>query len=97
VKVFLRRQKHLAIMIFGLALAGCLGGPSGQTNFYMLSPMSPSQAGTSAATAEGRIHIGLETVVMAEYLNRNEIVLNLDNTIYDRPQFGQYDLSTRRV
>jgi hypothetical protein len=50
----------------------------------------PSQAGTSPATAEGRIRIGLETVVVAEYLNRNEIVINLDNTVYQLAEFNQW-------
>ncbi len=89
-KGFLFRPKHVAIMIFWLTLAGCLGGPSAPTNFYMLSPLSPSQAGTSPDTAEARIRIGLETVVIAEYLNRNEIVLNLDNTIYQLAEFDQW-------
>jgi len=89
-KGFLFRPKHVAIMILWLALAGCLGGPSAPTNFYMLSPLSPSQAGTSPDTAEARIRIGLETVVVAEYLNRNEIVLNLDNTIYQLAEFNQW-------
>jgi uncharacterized lipoprotein YmbA len=56
----------------------------------MLSPFSSSQAGTSTATAETRIHIGLETVVVPEYLNRNEIVVNLDNTIYRLAEFNQW-------
>jgi uncharacterized lipoprotein YmbA len=73
-----------------LALAGCLGGPSAPTNFYMLSPMNSSQAGTSPATAEGRIRIGLVTVVVPEYLNRNEIVVNLDNTVYRLAEFNQW-------
>ena len=89
-KVFLRGPKHVAVIFLSLALAGCLGGPSAPTNFYMLSPLSPSQAGTSPATKEARIHIGLETVVIAEYLNRNEIVLNLDNTIYQLAEFDQW-------
>ena len=89
-KGFLFRPKHVAITILWLALAGCLGGPSAPTNFYMLSPLSPSQAGTSPDTAEARIRIGLETVVIAEYLNRNEIVLNLDNTIYQLAEFDQW-------
>jgi uncharacterized lipoprotein YmbA len=89
-KEILYRPIHVAIMICWLALAGCLGGPSGPTNFYMLSPMSPSQAGTSAATAEGRIRIGLATVVVPEYLNRNEIVFNLDNTVYQLAEFNQW-------
>jgi uncharacterized lipoprotein YmbA len=90
VKVFLGEQKHIAIIILALALAGCLGGQSPSTNFYMLSALSPSQAGTAPASAAARIHIGLETVVMAEYLNRNEIVLNLDNTIYQLAEFNQW-------
>jgi len=90
VKIFLGRQKHVAIIFLSLALAGCLGGQSPPTNFYMLSPLSPPQTGTSHASAEARIHIGLETVVIAEYLNRNEIVLNLDNTIYQLAEFNQW-------
>ena len=89
-KGFLFRPKHLAIMICWLALAGCLGGPSAPTNFYMLSPLSSSPTGTLAATAEARIRIGLETVVVPEYLNRNEIVLNLDNTIFQLAEFNQW-------
>ena len=89
-KVFLGGQKHVAIIFLALALAGCLGGQSPSTNFYMLSALSPSKAGTPPASAETRIHIGLETVVMAEYLNRNEIVLNLDNTIYQLADFNQW-------
>jgi uncharacterized lipoprotein YmbA len=89
-KVFLHRHRHVAIIFLALALAGCLGGQSPSTNFYMLSPLGPSQAGESAASAEGRIHIGLETVVIPEYLNRNEIVLNLDNTIYQFAEFNQW-------
>ena len=89
-KGILYRPIHVAIMFCWLALAGCLGGPSAQTNFYMLSPLSPSQAGTAAATAEGRIRIGLATVVVPEYLNRNEIVVNLDNTVYRLAEFNQW-------
>ena len=89
-KVFLRRPKHIAIILLSLALAGCLGGQSPPTNFYMLSPLSSSQAGVSHATAEARIRIGLETVVVSEYLNRNEIVVNLDNTVYQLAEFDQW-------
>jgi uncharacterized lipoprotein YmbA len=56
----------------------------------MISPLSPSQAGTSAATAEARIRIGLETVVVAQYLDRSEIVVNLDNTAYQLAEFDQW-------
>lgn len=87
-KEFLRRPKHVAIILLSLVLAGCLGGRSAPTSFYMLSPFSPSPAGRSPTTSEARIHIGLETVVVAEYLNRNEIVVNLDNTVYRLAEFN---------
>ena len=89
-KIFLCRKSHVAIIFLSLALAGCLGGQSPSTNFYMLSALSPSPAGTAPASTEARIHIGLETVVIAEYLNRNEIVLNIDNTIYQLAEFNQW-------
>ncbi len=89
-KEFLLGQKHVAIIFLSLVLAGCLGGRSAPTSFYMLSPFSPSPAGRSPTTSEARIHIGLETVVVAEYLNRNEIVVNLDNTVYRLAEFNQW-------
>jgi uncharacterized lipoprotein YmbA len=90
VKVILFRQKHVAIIFLSLALAGCLGGQSPPTSFYMLSPLSPSQAATSPAIEEVSILIGLERVVVPEYLNRNEIVVNLDNTVYQLADFDQW-------
>jgi hypothetical protein len=89
-KIILRRKKHNLLLFLSLALAGCLGGPSAPTNFYMLSPLSASPAGTSSATPEARIRIGLVTVVVAEYLNRNEIVVNLDDTVYQLAEFNQW-------
>ena len=89
-KVFLRRPKYITIIFLSLALTGCLGGPSPPTNFYMLSPLNPSQAGTLAATADGRIRIGLSTVTVPEYLNRSEIVINLDNTVYQLADFSKW-------
>jgi uncharacterized lipoprotein YmbA len=92
VKEILRRQAQVAIVLLPLALVACLGGRSSPTHFYMLSPFSPEQTGTFPATKEkeARIHIGLETVVVAEYLNRNQIVVNLDNTVYRLAEFNQW-------
>ena len=89
-KTILHRQKHIAIIVLALALAGCLGGQSPPTSFYMLSPLNPPQTGTLAATADGRIRIGLSTVTVPEYLNRSEIVINLDNTVYQLADFSKW-------
>jgi uncharacterized lipoprotein YmbA len=89
-KRFLLRPTRLAIMICWPVLASCLGGPSPPVNFYMLSPLNASQAGMSADALENRIRIGLASVVVAEYLNRNEIVVNLDNTVYQLAEFNQW-------
>ena len=89
-KGFLFRPTHLAVMICWLALAGCLGGPSAPVNFYMLSPLSATQTVMSTDAPEDRIRIGLATVVVAEYLNRNEIVVNLDNTVYQLAEFNRW-------
>ena len=87
---FFHRPTYITIIFLSLTLAGCLGGPSPPTNFYMLSPLSPAEAGKFPASIEARIHIALETVVVPEYLNRNEIVVNLDNTIYQLAEFNQW-------
>ena len=89
-KGILIQPTHLAIVICWLALAGCLGGPSAPTNFYMLSPLGSSQARPPVASADDDIRIGLANVVVAEYLNRNEIVINLDDTVYQLAEFNQW-------
>ena len=89
-KVFFRRPTYITLFFLSLTLAGCLGGQSPPTNFYMLSPLSPAEAGKLPSSTEARIHIALETVVVAEYLNRNEIVVNLDNTVYQLAEFDQW-------
>ncbi len=82
-KVFLGRQMHVAIILLSLALAGCLGGPSAPTNFYMLSPLSPSQAGTSPAR---RPH---------PYRPRNGWGCRIFESTRYRRQPGRYGLSAR--
>ena len=89
-KVFLRRLKIVTITFLSLALAGCLGGPSPPANFYMISPLSSPHSDTDSPFATARIHIGLEPVAVPEYLNRNEIVVNLDNTIYQLAEFDKW-------
>ena len=89
-RLFFCRPMRAAIILLALALAGCLGGQSPSTNFYMISPLSPSPAGTNPEPAAAPVYIGLETVVIAEYLNRNEIILNLDNTSYQLAEFNQW-------
>ncbi|MGD8293762.1 MAG: PqiC family protein [Desulfobacterales bacterium] len=89
-KNILYRPVHVAIMICWLALAGCLGGASAPTSFYMLSSLSPSQGATATANADADTRIGLATVVVPEYLNRNEIVVNLDDTVYRLAEFNQW-------
>ncbi len=89
-KSILYRPMHLAVMICWLTLAGCLGGASAPTSFYMLSSLSPSQGTTATASADAGIRIGLATVVVPEYLNRNEIVVNLDDTVYQLAEFDQW-------
>jgi hypothetical protein len=56
----------------------------------MISALSPSTTDKAAATAESRNRIGMETVVVPEYLNRNEIVVNLDDTVYRLAAFNQW-------
>lgn len=89
-KVYFYRPIQVVIISLVLALVGCLGGQSPPTNFYMLSPLSSSPAVTAPATGKARIYIGLEPVVVAEYLDRNEIVTNLNNTIYQLAEFNQW-------
>ena len=89
-KKILCRQAQAAIFLLPLVMTACLGAASAPTHFYMLSPISPPQTGNFPVNKAARLHIGLESVVVAEYLNRNQIVVNLDNTVYRFAEFDQW-------
>ena len=70
---------------------GLFGRPVGADKLLYAQPAEfVSRPGRRRQLAEGRIRIGLATVVVPEYLNRNEIVVNLDNTVYQLAEFDQW-------
>lgn len=89
-KANLCRSKFLAIVLLSLITVGCLGGQSPPTSFFMISPLGAPPQGASPRAAQTLTHVGLETVVVPEYLNRSEIVLNLDDTVYHLAEFSQW-------
>jgi uncharacterized lipoprotein YmbA len=56
----------------------------------MLTPLAPSAAGPSSDTGEGRTVISIETVQIPGYLDRNQIVTNLNETEYQLAEFNQW-------
>lgn len=84
------RPKLTMVFIFWLALAGCVTKPSAPTNFYMLTPLAPSATKPSTDASEIRTVIAVEAVEIPGYLDRNQIVTNLDDTEYELADFDQW-------
>lgn len=58
---------------FLIMLAGCIGGKSQPSRFYVLSPL-PGETGSQGAAAEPGVAIGVGPVSLPPYLDRPEIV-----------------------
>lgn len=72
------RRRYLRRIVVILApslimLAGCIGGKSQRSRFYVLSPL-PSETGKRGAVAERGVAIGVGPVSLPSYLDRPEIV-----------------------
>ena len=64
----------LALM---LTLGSC--GTTPPSSFYMLAPVSESEARQASAGGHNDVHIGIGPVQFAEYLDRTQIVTRTDN------------------
>ena len=67
----LLRSTVLSLLVSLVGLAGCLGGASPPSRFYLLSPLPTPEAGAAAATG---LAIGVGPVAIPDYLNRGQIV-----------------------
>jgi len=79
-----------AILILALAAAGCVTKPSPPTSFYMLAPLAPEPTKISAEAGAHKARIGVETVKVPAYLDRNQIVTNLDDTEFRLADFNHW-------
>jgi len=79
-----------AILILALAAAGCVTKPSPPTSFYMLAPLAPEPTKMSAEAGAHKARIGVETVKVPAYLDRNQIVTNLDDTEFRLADFNHW-------
>ena len=61
---------------FLVVLGGC-AGTSPPSNFYVLSALPQSAAGTPSDKDEGKIAIGIGPVVLPEYLDRSQIITRI--------------------
>jgi uncharacterized lipoprotein YmbA len=89
-KAFFLRHKMIAVLFLWPVLAGCVTKASAPTSFYMLTPLSPSAAKPSAGTGDGRTVISIEAVKVPGYLDRSQIVTNLNDTEYQLAEFNRW-------
>ena len=78
------------ILILVLAASGCVTKPSAPTSFYMMVPLAPEPAGISVEASARKARIGIETVRVPVYLDRNQIVTREDDTEYRLRDFNHW-------
>ena len=84
------RHNLITVLIFGLALAGCVTKPSPPTNFYMLAPLIPPAEGSPAGMEKEQTVIAIANVLIPTYLDRNQIVTRQNETEYGLGEFDQW-------
>jgi uncharacterized protein len=76
-------RRSLIALLTGLLVAGCLGGGTVSTRFYVLAP-----AETPAMPAAGALSVGVGPVSVPGYLDRPQIVTR---PAADRIELGEFD------
>jgi uncharacterized protein len=76
-------RRSLIALLTGLLVAGCLGGGTASTRFYVLAP-----AETPAMPAAGALSVGVGPVSVPGYLDRPQIVTR---PAADRIELGEFD------
>lgn len=84
------RFQWIAAAFICLTVAGCIGGQSAPTQFYMLDPAVLAPASPTAVVGKPAVHIVLDPVEIPEYLNRPQIVTHLDRAEYELDEFNQW-------
>ncbi len=88
--VHVSRVSWIGAILLCLSLAGCIGGTSAPTQFYMLDPVSPTALDPARASTSSTVRVSLEPVEVPEYLNRPHIVTHLDRAEYQFDEFNQW-------
>ena len=88
--VHVSRVSWIAAILLCLSLAGCVGGTSAPTQFYMLNPVSQTALDPARASTSSTVRVSLDPVEVPEYLNRPQIVTHLDRSKYQLDEFNQW-------
>ena len=88
--VHVSRVSWIAAILLCLSLAGCVGGTSAPTQFYMLNPVSQTALDPARASTSSTVRVSLDPVEVPEYLNRPQIVTHLDRSEYQLDEFNQW-------
>lgn len=88
--VHVSRFNRIAAVLLCLGLAGCIGGTSAPTQFYMLDPVSPTSLDPARVSKRPVVRVSLDPVEVPEYLNRPQIVTHLDRAEYQLDEFHRW-------
>lgn len=88
--VHVSRFNWIAAVLLCLGLAGCIGGTSAPTQFYMMDPVSPTSLDPARVSKRPVVLVSLDPVEVPEYLNRPQIVTHLDRAEYQLDEFNRW-------
>jgi uncharacterized protein len=84
------RFQWIAVVFICLTVAGCIGGKSAPTQFYMLNPVPLETASPPPVAGQPTVYIVLDPIEVPEYLNRPQIVTQLDRSEYQLDEFNRW-------
>lgn len=89
-KFIFTRFQWTAVAFICLTVAGCIGGQSAPTQFYMLDPVTLEMTSPPPVAGKTAVHIVLDPVEVPAYLNRPQIVTHLDRAEYQLDEFNRW-------
>ena len=82
--------KWTVAVVFCLSIIACVGRQSAPTQFYMINPVPPTSVDQTRMMEPEIVLVSLDPVEIPQYLNRPQIVTNMDGVEYHLDEFNQW-------
>lgn len=86
----MNRLKWTVAVVFCLSIIACVGRQSAPTQFYMINPVPPTSGDQTRMMEPEIVLVSLDPVEIPQYLNRPQIVTNVDGVEYHLDEFNQW-------
>jgi hypothetical protein len=89
-EVSMAKLRWTVTVVCCLSIIACVGRPSAPTQFYMRNPVSPTTDAQPRVMEPEIVLVSLDPVEIPQYLNRPQIITQVDGAEYHLDEFNQW-------